>query len=259
MQEFWDHAVAGAMGAFSFVTIALFALVSVLLIVFLRRTGLLRRTYPPHALLVSLYSLYIPAVFLFSGFNWSMIDSFEHAFSSAADMAQRSVVATSVEKTSRILEELNRKFPDNSPLLFKDVSLAVSRGLMEQYGEKPDLSVLPEYVRPVMAPLVPSLQIFFIQGLVACVEERILKEAAAAGLSLNILRRLWDTDIQPAMRGGLAGEVLKTQILAFFPPYYQNVRVLLVLALLPVGIEISLTFLVFALLRRYRAGRKDGK
>ena len=135
--------------------------------------------------------------------------------------------------------------------------LAIVRSYSRQYQEKADLDSLPEYVSALLAPLVTPLETAFAQRLTAYAEERIIRKlAASANLTADIVNAAWETDIVEAMRGGLAVKILKAQIRAFFPSYYQNVKFLLVISLLPIAAETGLTFLVLAALRRWRARRK---
>jgi hypothetical protein len=261
MQEFWIHVVNNAMGAFSFLPLALFFGAAVLLLAAMRRLGLLRRPHRLHAFLVSLYYLYLPAVFLLLGFTWAIIGTFEQAFLTACDQSEETIKETSVERTAVVMEEINSRFPGGEvSLSLKDLSLTIIRSYSRQYQEKADLDSLPEYVRALLAPLVTPLETAFAQRLTAHAEERIIRElAASADLTPDIIRAVWETDIVEAMRGGLAVKILKAQIHAFFPSYYQNVRFLLVLSLLPIAAETGLTFLVLAVLRRWRARKGGGK
>jgi hypothetical protein len=260
MQEFWIHVVNGAMNAFSFLPMALFLGAAVILLVLMHRLRLLRRPHRIHAFFVSLYPLYLPAVFLLIGFIWAMIGTFEQAFLTACDQSQKSIRELSLVKTEAVMEEIHHRFPENSSPSLKELSQAITLAYIRQYRENTDLSSLPEYVRALLAPLVAPMQEAFAQGLAAHVEEGILREAAvSAALTPAAVRGVWERDVLNALRDGLAASILKKRIQAFFPPYYQNVRVLLVVSLLPIAAEIALTFLVLALLRRFRARRGEGK
>ncbi|MDR2076525.1 MAG: hypothetical protein LBP61_06300 [Desulfovibrio sp.] len=260
MQEFWIHVVESAMDAFSFLPLALFLCAAVVLLLCMRRLGLLRRPHRLHALFVSLYYLYLPGVFLLLGFTWAIIGTFEQAFLSACDQSEKSVREISVERTATVMEEINSRFSGNASLSLKELSLAITRAYSRQYGETANLDSLPEYVRVLLAPLVAPMQEAFAQRLSGYVEERVIRQmAASADLTPDIIHAAWETDVVAAMRDGLAIKLLKAQIQAFFPSYYQNVKFLFVLSLLPIAGETGLTFLVLALLRRFRARREKGK
>jgi hypothetical protein len=225
----------------------------------MRRLGLLRRSHRIHAFFVSLYFLYLPAVFLLLGFTWAIIGTFEQAFLTACDQSEKSVREISVEKTDAVMEEIRRQFPENASLSLKELSLAVTREYDRQYREEANLDALPEYVRALLAPLVAPMQTAFARGLAGYAEERIIREVAVvASLTPETIRAVWETDIIKAMRDGLAVKILRAQIHAFFPPYYQNVRFLLVLSLFPIAVETGLTFLILGFLRRFRARRGKG-
>jgi hypothetical protein len=260
MQEFWADVVAKAMDAFSPLPLALFFCASVILLIFMRRLGLLRRPHSLHAFLVSLYHLYLPAVFLTLGFTWAMIGTFEQAFISACTQSEKSIRENSLEKTFMVMAETSRRFPGNAPLSLKDLSQAITLSYIRQYQEKTDLDPLPDYVRVLLVPLVTPMQTAFAQRLAAHVEERLIREAAAsARLTPAAVDDLFKTDIVPAMRDSLAVSVLRAQIRDFFPPYYQNVKFLLVLSLLPIAAETGLSFLILGILRRFRARREEKK
>jgi hypothetical protein len=260
MQEFWIHVVNGAMNAFSFLPMALLLGIAVILLALMHRLHLLRRPHHLHALFVFLYNLYLPAVFLLLGFTWAMIGTFEQAFLAACDQSQKSIRELSLVKSEAAMEEIHRRFPENSSPSLKELSQAITLAYIRQYKENTDLASLPEYVRALLAPLVAPMQETFAQGLAARVEEGVIREAAvSAALTPAAVRGVWEKDVLNALRDGLAVAVLKERIRAFFPPYYQNVRFLLVVSVLPIAAEIGLTFLVLALLRRFRARRGEGK
>ena len=253
MRDFWLLVGDNAMGHFSIGTVILFFAAAIVLLLVLKKTGLLYRPNRWHALLVKVYYLYIPVVFLALGFMWATVSSLENAFLTACEQSRPAIIESSVEKSRAVLEDVEEHLPADKPASLKEVTTAVTRDYIEKYTEGTAISNYFALLQPMIAPL----QERFATALAGGVEEIIVSKIAdVSRLQPQTVRNIWQMDIVEALQGGLAVEILMDQIRATFPPYYKHIKMLGLILLLPVMLEIAVSALVIR--ARVRKAREQG-
>lgn len=247
MKEIWTNAFAHSVGSFEYMTVVYALLAAILLLVVMRKTGLMRREAKWRQALVCLYYLYIPVVFAAGGFAWATVGSMESTMVAGINEARPAISRASAEYAGSAWLTIIKKFRKDSSISMRDLCLSVAREyaaeLLEGFSGMSRFTML-------MRPLVNGIREGVVLSLASMFENEILSESAAvAKLDKDALRALWTKDLVTALQGGIVADLLVAQVKTAVKPMYRYTRLTFILLLLPVVLETA-----FAVYRRRRPG-----
>lgn len=241
MQEVWTNAISNAYAGFSFMTLLYALLAGVALLIVMRLTGLLRRETRWRRLLVGLYHLYIPVVFVICGAAWSSVGSVESTVLGAIRDARPAISSASADYASSAWKTVAETFRKDPSISIKEMCLAVAG----DYADKLMAGFVPEragvFVRPFVQPVVDSMKDGMASSLAQKVEEIALgKVSDATSVDRESLRSFWTADFKAALQDGIVGDILTHQAKNAMSPLYSKVKLMFVLLMLPVILETGL-------------------
>ena len=245
MKEIWTNAFQHASGSFNAMAILYALAASILVLVIMRKTGLLRRNAKWHQTLVCLYYLYIPLLFIGGAVAWSAVGAMESTVLSTIDQARPAISSATADYAGSAWKAVTEKFRKDPSISLREICLSVTREYAAELLE--GLSGVSRFTA-FMTPLVDTIREGVALSLAKLVEEDILKKVSgAARLDRETLKTLWTADIVAAMQGGIVCDILAGQTRWAFKSAYQQVRMAFLLLLLPVVLETA-----FAVYRRRR-------
>lgn len=249
MQDVWSTAFSNAYAGFSFMLLLYAFLAAVAFLIIMRVTGLLRRDTRWRRLLVGLYHLYIPVVFVVCGAAWSSVGSVESSVLGAIKDAKPAISSASAEYASSAWKTVAATFKKDPAISIKDMCLAVA----SDYANKLMEGFVPEragiFVKPFVRPVVDSMKDGVAHSIAQTVEDMALKKVSdATSVDQDRLRSFWKVDFTTALQGGLVSDVITHQAKNAMKSLYSKVKLMFALLMLPVILETA-----FALYRRRKA------
>lgn len=237
MKEFWMNTASHAMTGFDFMMVLYWFLASIAVLVILRKTGLLSRTAKWHRVLVCLYYIYIPAVFIGCGALWSSVHSFDYTIRQNLTEARATIIQSSVDYTGSAWKKVLSIFNKNPGISPKDMCLALTREYTDEILAGLNTSKYTMFLAPVVSGLKEGVAV----SLAKVLEEKVISSVSGStSVDKELLKTLWSRDIVEAMRGGLVFDLIFNQVQRVVAPLYAKVKMLFAMLMLPVMLEILL-------------------
>lgn len=245
MQETWTNVFSNAYAGFGFLTLLYALLAAVALLALMRATGLLRRETRWRRMLVGLYYLYIPVVFVICGVAWSSVSSVEGTVLGAIKDARPVISSVSAEYASSAWKTVAAAFRKNPSISIKEMCRAVAG----DYADKLMTGFVPARASMFVQPVVDSIKDGVANSVAQKVEEMALKKISdATSLDQKRLRSFWTADFTAVLHEGIVSDILMRQAKNAMGLLYSKIKLMVALLMLPVLLETG-----FALARRRKA------
>ncbi|MDR1242482.1 MAG: hypothetical protein LBM00_06855 [Deltaproteobacteria bacterium] len=234
MREVWANALSNAYAGFNFMLLFYALLASAALLVIMRVTGLLRRDARWRRLLVCMYYLYIPVVFVICGAAWSSVSAVENSVLGAIKDARPAISSTSAEYAASAWKTVAATFKKDPSISIKDMCLAIA----DDYANELMEGFVPARVSMFVQPVVDSMKDGVARFIAQTAEEMVLKKVSeAADLDRNLLRSFWAADFTAVFQGGLVSDIITQRAEKAMQSLYFKVKLIFVLLMLPVLLE----------------------
>ena len=241
----WESAFASARSEFDYLSI-LYALLAAVVVLFLmRRAGFLRRTEKWHQTLVCVYYVYIPLVFVGAATAWSTLYAAQSGVQSAFEQSRPAIAEASAKYADSAWKSIVAVFRANPTITVKELIFTVAQDYSEKLvGDFYDISKITAFTEP----LVSSFRSGIASSLITYLEAELIDSAAGvARLDKELVQRLWESDLDSLLKGGIVCDIVKQQVPVGFSPLFGYVRMTTILLLLPVIFETA-----FSVYRRRR-------
>lgn len=237
MNEFWKIASALEFKDYSFMPAGIAFLISIILLVVMKRKGLLTRKHRWYDAYVFFYYFYIPIVFFCAGCVWEATASLERTYQQAYNQSKGIIVSESVEATNNVGKSLGEAYKELSSIRQEDLTFDISNAFLDEYKNRLNRETLSSF----MATIADSFQKDIADAISAQVNIIVAKHFVyGAVVSSEDLARIWKEDVESAIGNGLAGELAGQRVEVFYQPNFRFVKIMFLIFMLPVIIEEAL-------------------
>lgn len=237
MNEFWKIASALEFKDYSFMPAGIAFLVSIVVLIIMKRKGLLNRKHRWYDTYVFFYYLYIPVVFLCAGLVWAAIGSLERTYKQAYAGSEQAIIADSVEATLEVGQFLEKTYKDIPSIRQEVLAVDIKEIFPEKYQERLRQDELSAFMKTIAATFQKDIADTLAMQVNAIIAKHF---SAQPTVSSEALLKIWNDDVLEAMRQGLAADVTEQRVNVFYQPNYRFVKIMFFIFLLPVILEESL-------------------